>query len=87
MYRINKNTGITLITLIITVIIMLILAGISISVITGDGGLFKKTSSSTKQYKLQNLVEVVRTAELYLKVDNQMDNSVEINIVNLVEKI
>ena len=46
-----KNTnGITLIALIITVIIMLILAGVAISALTTDGGLFSKTQSAVEKY-------------------------------------
>ena len=32
----NKNTGITLIALVVTIVILLILAGISISMLTGQ---------------------------------------------------
>lgn len=39
----NKNvTGITLIALVITIIILLILAGISIATLTGENGLLTK---------------------------------------------
>src|SRR5574344_529843 len=46
----NGKRGITLIALIITVIVMLILAGVSISVLTGGGGLFEKTTSAAEEY-------------------------------------
>lgn len=45
----NKD-GITLIALIITVIIMLILAGVAISAIVGGDGLFSKIESAGKLY-------------------------------------
>ena len=47
----KRNNGITLIALIITVVIMLILAGVSISVLTDGGGLFDKTEKAAKEYK------------------------------------
>ena len=37
----EKNGGITVISLIITVIVLLILAGISITALTGENGLIK----------------------------------------------
>ena len=42
----NKNKGITLIALIITIIILLILAGIGIATLTGDNGLFTRAQQA-----------------------------------------
>ena len=39
--KFESNRGITLIALVITIIILLILAGISISMLTGENGLIK----------------------------------------------
>ena len=51
MRKIKDNTGITLVALIITVIVMLILAGVAISVLIGDGGLFDKTRNAALSYE------------------------------------
>lgn len=45
-----KNRGITLVALVITVIILLVLAGIAISAITGEEGLFSKVKQSGEKY-------------------------------------
>lgn len=42
--NLRKNNAITLIALIITIIILLILAGVAIAVLTGDNGLFSRTN-------------------------------------------
>ena len=47
----KKNNGITLVALVITVIILLILAGISISAVT-QTGLFGKAKQATEKYAL-----------------------------------
>ena len=47
----RKNEGITLIALIITVIVMLILAGVAINLTVGDNGIFKKSDEGAKIYK------------------------------------
>ena len=39
----RKDRGITLIALVITIIVLLILAGVSVATLTGDNGLLKKT--------------------------------------------
>ncbi|MCL2859964.1 MAG: hypothetical protein FWF46_05305 [Oscillospiraceae bacterium] len=47
---IRKEKGITLIALIITVIVMLILAGVAIGALTGSNGLIGKVQSSANKY-------------------------------------
>ena len=53
----NKERGITLVALVITIIILLILAGITINSLTGSG-LFEKTKLAKERYenaeKLEN---------------------------------
>lgn len=44
--NINKNRGITLIALVITIIVLLILAGISISMLTGENRNIKSSEKS-----------------------------------------
>ena len=83
----KKFNGITLIALIITVVIILILAGIAISVLTSDGGLFEKTTMSAKEYKKQSIIEIIKSAEFQLEIDAQLDKSIEKNITNLLSKL
>ena len=47
----KKERGITLVALVITVIILLILAGVALSLITGEEGLFARTNHSAQKYK------------------------------------
>ena len=60
------QSGITLVALVITVIVMLILAGVAISALTTDGDLFSKSSDAVDKYnakvteqdeKINNLVD------------------------------
>ena len=56
----QKNKGITLIALIITIIILLILAGISISTLTGDNGILNKASIAKEETKKAQYLEELR---------------------------
>ena len=47
--QIRGKKGITLIALVITIIVLLILAGITVIPITGDNGLIKKTGDTKEQ--------------------------------------
>ena len=47
----NGKKGITLVALVITVVIMLILAGVAIAAVVDDEGLFSKTREATEIYE------------------------------------
>ena len=53
----KKEDGITLVALIITVILLLILAGVAISSLINDGGLFGKAKNAAIAYKDSSQVE------------------------------
>ena len=57
-----KNHGITLITLVITIIILLILAGVSITILTGENGLLTKANTAKIETKKANAEEQVKIA-------------------------
>ena len=44
--NINKNKGITLIALVITIIVLLVLAGVSIAMLTGDNGILTQANNA-----------------------------------------
>lgn len=58
--RLKDSRGITLVALVITIIILLILAGVTISTVTGDNGLFVKTKEAVEQSKKASLIEQVK---------------------------
>ena len=65
-----KSThGITLIALVITVIVMLILAGVAISVLTDDGGLFEKTRRAAEAYENSAEKEAKQIDDLMNDID------------------
>lgn len=54
-----SNKGITLIALIITIIVLLILVGISIHTLTGDNGLLNKTTQAKEKYEYSSAYEIL----------------------------
>lgn len=60
----NLNFGITLIALIITIIILLILAGVTLSMVMGESGIFGKANKAKEQTQIANAKEIIRTAVL-----------------------
>ena len=58
----NKNTGITLIALVITIIVLLILAGVSIAMLTGENGVLTKASQASLENDLASVKEGINLA-------------------------
>ena len=54
-----RNKGITLVALVITIIILLILAGISIATLTGQNGLLSKANIAGEETKKATYKEVL----------------------------
>ena len=54
--RVNGKNGITLIALVITIIVLLILAGVTIATLTGDNGILTKAQNA-KEKNAQKTVE------------------------------
>ena len=53
----QNNKGITLIALVLTIIILIILAGISINLILGDNGLLGKAKDAREQQTIESIRE------------------------------
>ena len=55
----KNNKGITLIALVVTIIVLLILAGVSIAMLTGDNGILSRSQEASYQNDLGNAKEEV----------------------------
>ena len=60
--RIERKSGITLIALVITIIILLILSGIVIATITGENGLFTRAKQAKEDYSMSSAKEKLELA-------------------------
>lgn len=71
MRRINKENGITLIALIITIIVLLILSGVSISMIIGNNGILNRASAAkvkTQQAQEKEEIQLAYTTAKTIKM-------------------
>ena len=62
MKKIRNSKGITLIALVITIIVLLILAGVSLNLIAGNEGILGKAASAVDKTKKASLEEEIRLA-------------------------
>ena len=55
----KKEKGITLIALVITIIVLLILAGVSINLVVGEGGILKQATKAIEETEKSSLQEEI----------------------------
>ena len=83
----NKNNiGITLIALIITIIVLLILAGVTITLVIGDNGVIKRSQDAKVKHVLSSIREQVEMGISDVLAENLAD-STKVIISSVVESI
>ena len=66
--RLNKNTGITLIALVVTIVVLLILAAVTLSLALNNNGIISRTKQATE---LNEMARIKEEAEI-VKMDAQI---------------
>ena len=77
----KNEIGITLIALVITIIVLLILAGVSIVMLTGDNGILKQATEAKVQTDIGEQTEKIKLAVTDAKITNEEYQ--ELNFENL----
>uniref|UniRef100_UPI00384A513C type II secretion system protein n=1 Tax=Methanobrevibacter smithii TaxID=2173 RepID=UPI00384A513C len=70
----RRQEGITLVALVITVVVMLILAGVAIAAIVDGDGLFNKTRQAAESYENATRYEADKIKTLMNEIDNYLGN-------------
>ena len=83
MNKLKEQKAITLVALVITIIILLILAGVALSLVIGDNGLIKKSKESAERYNQSDRKE---TADLE-SYDEEFKNLLGISIKATAKEI
>ena len=65
----NEDNGITLVALVITIIILIILAGISINTLIGENGIITKTKEARQNIMLAGEAEALQLNQLYYELE------------------
>jgi len=82
----KDNRGITLIALVITIIVLLILAAVSISTLTGENGLLTKASDAKTKTVNANIFEQLQIEEMSHKTDKAAGTTTKSFIEYLKDK-
>ena len=82
----RKQEGITLIALVITIIVLLILAGVTIAMLTGENGILGRATQSRADTKITNAEEIiaVNVADEVSKYyeEKYVNNSTSVTLLN-----
>ena len=81
----NKR-GITLIALVITIIVLLILAGITIATLTGENGILTRASDASRETELASEKERVKLAAMAALADNLGQEIIQEDLENELGK-
>ena len=67
----KQERGITLIALVITIIVLLILAGVSIAMLTGENGILTKADNAKEGTKRAEVIENAKLDILEYEIENE----------------
>ena len=85
-FRIKNTRGITLLALIITIIILLIIAGISIVGLTGENGLIKNAGQAKQGTEIANEKEILEKATVQSMAQDSRGNIKKENLENKLDE-
>ena len=82
----RKEKGITLIALIITIIVLLILAGISISMLSGDNSILSRATTAKEDTERITVIEQARMDIIGCQLEKKGDNLDKIQLKSVLDK-
>ena len=77
MKKLTKNSGITLIALVITIIVLLILAGVTIMSVTGENGILSRSISAREETKKAQALEELKEKIMEVQIDKKGDATLQ----------
>ena len=83
----NSNQGITLIALVITIIILLILAGVTIAILTGEDGILKKADSAKEENQEKTATEIINLKITNAQIESYTEKQVMPNLQYLADRL
>ena len=85
MIKLKQTKAITLISLVITIIILLILAGVTIATLTGEGGLLKNVLNVKEKAVKAQLKEEIQMAIIDIQIE-EMATGNDVTLETLVNE-
>lgn len=84
--EIENRQGITLIALVITIVVLLILAGVSIAMLTGQNGILTQATNAKQATKSATVIEDAKTDILGIQTETHSTNIGNLALKNILDK-
>ena len=84
----KQESAITLIALVLTIVVLLILAGITLNAVIGENGILNKSKTATKEYKkaeYRERIEIITAGEQSKKIIDNLPKSLKDLVVERLE--
>ena len=81
----KNNKGITMISLVVTIIILIILAGVSLNLVLGENGIITMSKQAKEKTEQAKLNEEIALNELYMQIEAEGGDGSNIYIEKLAE--
>ena len=85
MQRKKKDTGITLVALVITIIVLLILAGITLSLTMGQNGIIVRAQEADIKNQYATVLEAMKMQVLDIEAEKTIENSIKLRSEYLID--
>ena len=82
MKRLKETRGITIIALVITIIVLLILAGVCIAMLTGNNGILAQANNAKIMNNLSKVDESIKLYKSNKKIEKVVDENSQEEITN-----
>ena len=79
----KENKGITLVALVVTIIVLLILAGVTISLVLSQNGIFTKAQEAKSATNVAEVKQAIQLSVLNVKVDTFKNNGTEVPLADI----
>lgn len=80
--KISKNEGITLIALVVTIVVLLILAGVSLNLVLGNNGIITKAKEATRKTEEAKVAEELNMKMMESYIDIYSDGKLNPDVFN-----
>ena len=87
MYKVKQKQGITLIALVVTLVILMILAAVSINIILGDQGIFGQAKKSANSYQQSEINDLRALESLASELEDVLATPIPIQTAEQLFKI
>ena len=83
----KRNSGVTMISLVVTIIVLIILAGVSLNMTVGDNGIITQAQKARENIELAQTEEEHQLNQLYEEMQNSGDGIFDDSEIDAIEKL